>query len=651
MTYLRLNDAQRQAITFEGPGPLLVLAGPGSGKTFVITQRIRYLTEVKKISPEKILVLTFTRDAAAAMKERFLRFSTNTVNFGTFHSIFYQVLKQSTHFNDSQLLTDMDKKGILLPVLGRILPSALTYERNNLALEIISAIGYYKNSSKKEEATRRLSPEIKELFDELFTTYETERRKQGKLDFDDMLTDCRRLLSENLDLRRFWQNKFEYLLIDEFQDVNPAQYEVIRLLSKEPYPIFAVGDDDQSIYGFRGADPSCMQRFQREYQADMVTLSVNYRSNSKIVNASMKLIKNNQNRFEKELVSSKEQLGEQTGDQNGNREIDFRQGNSLKESGLKEVGCIIKRGFRTKEEELEYLKETCKSFLLQNDEMEGGKDCTKEDENVSSLAILFRTNRLMQRLAMRLRQEKIPFAMREKEKDASHGEVPMDVMAYLKMALGIATPEDVARVINKPSRFVSREALSACRENGMTLEKYYSTRNLETAERLRLLNGQLERIAKLSPFTAVQYLRKVVGYEKCLFDKYANDAESLEDAKEMLEWVTKEASKQESILEWVKTWGQGTAKVMKEDDSRIKVFLMTAHASKGLEFDKVILPSCNERVYPHGTMLDQATLEEERRVFYVGMTRARQELEFTYIKGEIGEAGDVSRFLGEIFKN
>ncbi|MBP5669210.1 MAG: ATP-dependent helicase, partial [Lachnospiraceae bacterium] len=291
----RLNPAQREAVTYVGPGPLLVLAGPGSGKTHVITRRVRYLTEVMGIAPEKILVLTFTKDAATSMKERYLKEISSenskkfkTVNFGTIHSIFYHLLQDSVDLPEEHLLMDMEKKKLLMPILESFLPNANFMEINNFSMDMMSSISFYKNTGNRKEAERRLHPYLQERFDDVFCTYEKRRKSLGKLDFDDMLADCKRLLSENKMLRKYWQSRYEHILIDEFQDVNPAQYDVIKLLAAPPYNLFGVGDDDQSIYGFRGADPGVMQVFAKAYHAKQVTLNVNYRCNEEIVKASLR---------------------------------------------------------------------------------------------------------------------------------------------------------------------------------------------------------------------------------------------------------------------------------------------------------------------------------------------------------------------------
>ena len=324
----QMNDAQREAV-MHGEGPLLVLAGPGSGKTFTITQRILYLIKVMQVPPEEILVITFTKDAARSMQQRFLEQSENfyPVNFGTFHSIFYSILKKSNPAGFKVILQESHKKNLLLPILKNIqnelqsVKEALSDTKNKMvsgesmdkinlsevAANMVSAISYYKNTLELEQATEMLSDIWRGHFEAVFKEYETIRRQKGALDFDDMVYECRKLLSTNEKIRTEWQNRFSHILMDEFQDINPMQYKVIWLLTQKPYNLFAVGDDDQAIYSFRGSKPACMKQFVEEYNAKRLLLNINYRSTAQIVRASSLVIKENKERFLKNMISCKEQ--------------------------------------------------------------------------------------------------------------------------------------------------------------------------------------------------------------------------------------------------------------------------------------------------------------------------------------------------------
>lgn len=662
------NQAQLNAILYEKEGPLLVLAGPGSGKTFVLTQRIRYLTEIKDVPPEKLLVLTFTRDAASSMKERYFAQPSvkhenvsqtvkqnnvsRSVNFGTFHSIFYHVLKQSTNLQDRNMMTDTDKKRILLPGLKKACPEMHYVEQNNILPELIGAISYYKNSGKLEGAINKLNQAIKDQFENLFRFYEGERMRIGKIDFDDMLTDCQRLLSERTELRKAWQDRFDHILIDEFQDINPAQYEVIKLLTKEPYNLFGVGDDDQSIYGFRGADPGCMKRFEMDFHARKVILNVNYRSKSEIVQASQNLISHNHNRFEKKIMSYEEDYDLI---KNSLEKSLFPKGRIYALFGkdkLKIPGIDL-RDFLNKDEETQYVISKCKEFIrLESDE---------------HMAILFRTNRLMQRIAMRLAQEKIGFAMREKLTDPIDSEAGRDVLGYLCLAKKKATNTELIRVINKPSRYISRESLTQCLESGRAngaelsdligqMVSFYQGRDTRMVERMQKLRLQLSALEKLSPYTAVQYIRRMIGYEAYLNEAYRSFPEKKDECIDQLEWLSEEAKAWSDLDEFInylegdnkRKEHQGISNPVATDKTPQKITLLTIHAAKGLEFDRVMIPNCNERIFPHGSLLPTEVLEEERRIFYVGLTRAKTSLELTYVSGRRDHPEEPSRFLQEM---
>ena len=601
--------------------------------------------------PEKILVLTFTRDAAISMKERYLNelsqcvkqfnvsqavkqnnvsqtvkqfYVSRPVNFGTFHSIFYQILKSSTNLQDYQILTEADKRKILLPILEKTMPELNYLERNQLGMELIPAISYYKNVKNEAEATARLPKEAKERFLDLFTSYERRRKEAGKLDFDDMLTDCHALFLNNPEIREKWQSRFDHVLIDEFQDVNPAQYEVIKLLTKDPWNVFAVGDDDQSIYGFRGADPSCMKRFAEEFHAKTITLNVNYRSHGDIVKAANQLIGHNRERFPKKIVALEDHNKEKQ---------------------------VLKVGFAGRREEDGFLLERCKQFLAE-----------KGDH---TMGILFRTNRGLQRHAATLRRAGIDFMVKEKLQNPYRQEYCLDVHSYLCLAHKMDEIRHLTKIVNRPSRYVSREMIvTATRMEGNaaskeqvnaveSLIKAYENKDPQVAEKLEMLQKQLNTLRKLSPFTAVQYVRKVVGYDRWILDQYGNHLEKRQEAMEILDWLSEEAKDCDDVEEFLGRFEETSRHALTEEKTnesvrRSGITLMTVHGAKGLEFDQVILPDVNERNFPHGVLPDQKTLEEERRVFYVGMTRAKKKLWLLYLQKDVGNVGEPSRFLKEI---
>lgn len=642
-----LNKAQREAV-MHGEGPLLVLAGPGSGKTFVITQRILYLIEKMQVPPEEILVITFTKEAAQSMQRRFQEQSDKAypVNFGTFHSVFYHILNHSQGSNHSQkrqILQQSQKKQILYSILRKKFRyetrayKADNDEQQNVFIgkmineitseditSLLSAISYYKNTANMETATNKLPQEWRGRFPAIYTDYESARKQRNALDFDDMVYECAELLEGDAQLRHYWQNQFEHILMDEFQDINPMQYRVIKLLAKEPYNLFAVGDDDQAIYGFRGASPDCLREFQREYQAGQVLLNINYRSDAEIVKAASLVIQENKERFVKHLSANN----------NGNPDSN---GNLISKAKPQ----VAIRAFTEKEEAYNYLLQA----LLRVEEAE-------------TCAVLFRTNVYMQGVAARLQRQGIPFSMKEKVTSIYEQDVAKDIMAYLRLATGENRRELWLRILNKPNRHISREAFAG--------------------GYVPILEKELEYLKKVPPFLAVQYVRRVIGYERYLKERSLSQTagkQYLEEAYTLLDWLSEDAKQYATITAWLeaqeryaktvgnKEYGKSIRdnrtnierakcgyKGLTEKESAPHIHLMTIHAAKGLEFDHVWIPDCNEKVYPHGPMPDRKSCEEERRIFYVGMTRAKKSLELLCTTGTKERPRHISRFLNPLWK-
>lgn len=628
-----MNDVQRRAVT-HGGGPLLVLAGPGSGKTFTITRRILYLLE-QGVPPERILVVTFTREAAQSMERRFQKMvqSPRPVNFGTFHSIFFQILRKSNVLKSTEILNDSGKKELMIPILRKQQEQsgkeASPEELREDAAVFLAAVSYYKNTLAAGQAARKAPPQYQEDFVRLFKEYQQAVRVCGKLDFDDMLVECRRFLAENSGMRENWQEHFDHILIDEFQDINPIQYEVVKLLAGKKCSIFAVGDDDQAIYGFRGSEPECLRRFEREYEAEKLLLDVNYRSGPEIVSASLAVIGDNKERFEKTLRPNPER----------------KSGNDSEKVRL----C----SFEGSEEQYLFLIRRLEEFLREDKKI-GSAEC----------AVLFRTNAGMQKLALRLRAAGIGYEMSERMQSIYRHFVVRDVMAYLLLASGVWEREMLLRIINRPSRYVSREAVGKGVRSVGELQRYYrgktdmpekTRKNILDA--LGKLERQLEAIGRLSPGLAVSYVQKAVGYERYLRLLAGKNREKWEEWQEIMEWLKADASKYSSLREWQEAQEMYTEELergKKKKDTAgvgVRIRLMTVHGSKGLEFDTVILPDCNEGVFPHGRFQSESELEEERRIFYVAMTRAKECLELLYLTGTGDRPRLPSRFLRPLLQD
>lgn len=616
----RLNDAQRKAVTWEG-GPLLVLAGPGSGKTHTIVKRISYLLE-KGISPEQILVITFTREAAVSMQRRFQESSKGfrPVNFGTFHSVFYHILKESHYLHTQRLLKLSEKINFMLSILKKFhREDTAVDELREDAAAILGAFSYYKNTFQWEEAVSKAPVRWHRDLGEIYGAYEAAVRREGAIDFDDMLFACKKLLEDNAAVREIWQKRFPYMLIDEFQDINPAQYEIVRLMATPPYHIFAVGDDDQSIYGFRGSGPECLKRFEEEFAAHRILLDINYRSGQKIVEASLAVMAESKNRFEKQIRTGRPEA---------------------------EKGSVTISSFAGKEQERDYLLHSLEG--LRRDA--GAEKRTTDKARVTApatdgqtIAVLFRTNSAMQGFAAALRHNNIPYRMKEGNKSIYEHFIVKDMMAYLLLAEGKNSRELLLRIMNKPYRQISREITSdeEAASNGM-----------------RQLKRQLDRMKEFAPQLAVSYVLKAVGYERYLRQLSAGKPGKWQDWQTLLEWLRCDAAGYSTASEW-----QEAQRLYKEQLERERalsggreraqeegfaVQLMTVHASKGLEFDYVFIPDCNEGVFPYGHMPDVRSVEEERRILYVAMTRAKSSLELLYLTGTEKSPRPLSRFLNPL---
>lgn len=626
-----LNEAQRKAV-MHGSGPLLVLAGPGSGKTFTITQRIFYLIEKADISPENILVITFTKDAALSMQNRFQEQSQQTlsVNFGTFHSVFYHILRASNVITSNQLLTDAQKKKLILPILKKYISRTdLQYRQNDLSEEavmVLSAVSYVKNTGDRSTAAKRLPMDLQPSFPEIYDAYEKARKMEKGIDFDDMVYECVGLLQRDAALRQSWQQRFSHILVDEFQDINPMQYEVLRLLIRRPYNLFAVGDDDQSIYGFRGSHPDCLKRFIDEYHAGQIYLNINYRSREEIVKASLMVIDENHNRFRKELLASSDKEKE----------------------GYDAASVVTLHASEERDQQYEYL-------LSRLREQGDGK----------SIGVLFRTNSFMQGFATRLCKEGIPYMMKEKTTSIYEHFIIRDIMAYLKLAYGQGNRAMFLQIMNKPSRYISREALGLGEElpSFHSMIHYYQSkqelsRTIQVIQNIELLRKQMHQLKGMSPYLAVQYIRRVVGYDAYLKERSKGKAKQLQEWLDLLDWFCEDGENYDTVPEWMEAQHSYT-ELLKDNKSRDaadkqqkpKVSLMTVHASKGLEFDRVFIPDCNEKVFPHGNMPGENDCEEERRIFYVAMTRAKESLELLYLTGTKDRPRLPSRFLNPLWKH
>ncbi len=619
-----VNKAQYRAIT-HGAGAMLVLAGPGSGKTFVVTQRIKYLIEQHHVKPEDILVITFTKAAAEEMQERFAKLSAekcNPVCFGTFHSVFFQILRHTYRFTAQNIIRENDKYRLLSQIIRELPDEILGQAQLDYSTEtlqnLLSEISTVKNNGVTPQEVRSTTvPQA--VFERIFQMYKQEMNRNKLIDFDDMVLLCRNLLAERPDTLKLWQQRFQYILVDEFQDICPLQYEVVRMLAKPQDNLFIVGDDDQSIYGFRGSKPEIMLNFTKEYpKAEQVLLDVNYRSRQGIVDTAARLIAHNKMRFDKAVRAQNKQ-----------------------NDGVKIYS------FQSKSKQAESIALLIKQYIA------------LPDTKYSDIAILYRTNNHTIYTADRLMREGIPFTMKEKPKNIYESPVAKDIIAYMRYALYEANQEDFLRIMNKPVRYIKRSTVP----RGVFKMRELIDNNHATGyvvQNILEFYDELHFIKSLNPFSAVNFIRKGVGngtgYDAYLKKQAAEKGKDVSEEFEELEELMRLSREFETIELWLEHIENYDAILYEiaQQEKRLKkmntdaVSMVTMHASKGLEWDVVILPDVNEGVIPHKKAVTDAELEEERRMFYVAMTRAKQHLFIFYIQEK--EAGNLlpSRFLDEL---
>ena len=601
------SSNQKKAIE-HGAGPLMVLAGPGSGKTFVITHRIKYLIEGPGINPAHILVVTFSRAAAKEMKDRFEKLcSKSLVTFGTFHSVFFNLLKTAYGFSSEQIASDELRYTLIKELIKR--NSIENEDINTLAGNLLNEIALVKqdNISIKNYYSNSISSDT---FKKIYSDYESELEARGKLDFEDMLSLTYELLSERSDILKAVQNRYRYILVDEFQDINFLQYNIIKLMAGEKQNITVVGDDDQSIYRFRGARPEIMLGFERDFRnVKKVFLDINFRSSTQIVNASTKLISFNSKRFPKSFKAK-------NGDGAPVSLIEFK-------NPFLEVNSIIK----------------------------DIKDYIKSGQDINNIAVLYRTNLSPRLLIERLMRNNIPFTIRDAIPNLFDHWVAKDIISYIKLAINMGDKSDLLRISNKPNRYISRDSLSSSRANIETLFDYYDDKSY-MIKRIVELREHLRTIKNLKPATALRYIRNVVGYDEYIEEYCDMNGVESDDCYSILGDLENSAAEYNNFNDWFVHMDEYKDELIearkKSNENDKGVRLMTFHSSKGLEFDIVYIIDVNEGSVPYKKAKGVDEIEEERRMFYVAMTRARKKLFICYCVENFGKSIGKSDFVIEL---
>lgn len=609
---VKVNAAQEEAITHRD-GPAMVLAGPGSGKTFVIVQRLKYLIEEYGADPSSILVITFTKAAAIEMQQRFLKITDSSypeVSFGTFHSLFYNILrdhrKEAGFYNNIEIADELFKYKLVKDILLNVLKNSREnmnklrlLDENEIIKDITSEISRIKNAGLLLSSVSDSVP-YKEHFEAIFTGYNAALKSFGKIDFDDMSLICAQLFENRKDIAEQYKSRFKYILIDEYQDINEMQQNNIEAILNDDKNLFVVGDDDQAIYGFRGAKPGIMMEFKDRMggSVHLINLSVNYRCGKAILDNASLVIRENKMRFKKNIVS-----------------------------GTGTDGYVVARRYKTREAQYEAM-----SIFLSG------------QNNLNDIGILCRTNSECKTVASFLRQKGIKSNLENKD-DASlyDDEAVLLCLYYLSFSCIENSRALFYKIMNKPLRYISREsAMNELIRKEDVLSFYRGNR--ERTKAVEKLFRDISMIGKMRPSLSVRFIRKEVGIDKLFpnsagnLDVFEEMARNFKDTKSFIKSF--EDEKEKAVIH-----NKGKKKFSNAKDM---VNILTLHGSKGLEYKYVWIPDLNEGIIPSRSAIYEPEKEEERRMLYVGMTRAKEALIMSYICGTKENAMLPSRFLRPI---
>lgn len=641
-----LNESQRKAVEYID-GPSLVIAGAGSGKTRVLTYKIAYLLQ-QGVKPWSIMALTFTNKAAREMKERIGKLVgqelAQHLYMGTFHSIFSRILRaEAQHIgftNNFTIYDESDSRSLIKTIVKemrldeKVYKPASVHSRISMAKNnLMSAENYARDKDLYQADQRAKMPRVGEVF----ITYVQRCQQANAMDFDDLLTLTFKLFQEHEDIRKKYADRFDFLLVDEYQDTNHAQMRIVMQLCKEKERVCAVGDDSQSIYSFRGANIDNILSFQSRFkEARLFKLEQNYRSTQNIVEAANSLIKHNSNQIPKNVYSKNDK------------------GESL----------IYKPAYSDKEEALIVCREI-KRIKRQD-------DCQYSD-----FAILYRTNAQSRSFEEEFRKQGIPYRIYGGLSFFQRKEIK-DVIAYFRLVANPDDEEAFKRIINYPARGIGNTTvakIAACAlDNHVSFwqvisspEHYGLGVNKGTLAKLEsfrlMISGFVEKSASMNAFDLGDTIVKESGISADIYKSGSRDPENLarqENLEELLggmqsfvEECREEGREQEAYLT---DYLQGIALLTdldsKGDDDEPRVSLMTVHASKGLEFPTVFVVGLEENIFPSAIVSTLRELEEERRLLYVAITRAEKHCVLTSAKNRFRygkmEFGNPSRFIKEI---
>lgn len=597
----KLDEYQKKAVTTNEKNTLIVSA-PGSGKTTVIINRVLYLVNNLNIDPKNIVVITFTKNAATNMKDRYLNFIDNnqeTPFFGTFHGLCYKILLR--HLGRINII----ETGTTYKIVTNVLKQYMDEVSEDKVKELINNISTYKSSLNKENFEPSIS---KNIFDEAYEKYEEYKNKNELMDFDDLQIKLIEVLKNNNNLLNAYSKLFKYILVDEFQDCDLLQLKLLKLLNIKNQ-IYAVGDEDQCIYSFRGAHPECMVNFDKEFNGEKLYLSINYRSKSNIVEVSKKLIVNNKGRNDKVIRAFNKENGR----------------------------ILYSRPFNENEEAENIANHILKGY---------------GNENYNDNAILYRTNEESRSIIDCFIRRAIPFKFLDKQYNFFEHFICKDIIAYLKLSIYNDDKEAFIRIINKPFRYISKDAIEYVKSHKEKKDvfetlKSYSKIHPFIINKIDKLKKEINYLNKLSLPSAIDYIISDLEYGVYLKEYAEKIKNNYEEFENVFMEFKNAANDYKGIISFLAHIEEvkDEIKVNKNDD-KDRVTLSTIHGVKGMEFKNVFIINAVEGLIPHENSIEE-NMEEERRLFYVAITRAIENLYIYSPKNIRGKFKEPSIFIFE----
>lgn len=615
----KLNENQLKAVEHVD-GPCMVLAGPGSGKTRVITYRIANMVVNKDIKPTSILAISFTKASSMEMKNRALALSNdfrmNKVTYGTFHSVFFRILRYFENYNIESILDEKTKRIGLKNILkGLNIENA---DDDETIGQVINEISYVKNElmDKRDFKSEVLTSDE---FIKVYNYYEEYKEQINKIDFDDMLIKTYELLKNNKSALDRVRSAYRYILVDEFQDINKVQFEALKLIANPNNNIFVVGDEDQSIYGFRGSRPDFLLEFEEYFlNTNKVLLDINYRSKGEIIDIANRLIEKNENRYEKVIKCG--------------------QGNGANVNYISPEDS---------EEEAVYIAKDIKNKVQE--------DYTE----YTDFAVIYRTNIQSRALVDVFMDMRIPFVVKDSIVTIYDHWAAQDILSYLKIGVNPNSNKDWIRIINKPFRYISKDNLNLIKDEPDFINALINKCDLhpKQVKTINDLDIDISYVKGLNPKNAISYIRTTLDYDRYILDYCTNRKIKINGLIEILNELESSATNFKTIQEYLDHIERVKSEIVdnKNNKETDGVIFTTMHSAKGLEFKNVYIIGANEGTIPHEKSYEiddeekkNDQIEEERRLMYVAITRAEENICISSPINKYGKRVSKSRFMEDI---